>query len=372
MGTAAENKAKSKRRLQEALNKTKNKNYNSFSGTVDKLDVNKENAAEIRKGNRTATVSDAINVAGFAAGPAIGGGKMLFGLGAKALSKFLPKGLLAKITGGTKLSAKEIAQANKLKKLDAAKNNTKPSGLNMPNKTTTTGTKTTSGRARRTTSRPRRGDKTTSTTTTTTGTKPSGLNMPNKTTTTGTKPSGLNMPKKTTTVSKKTTTSPKSSEVVKKTKTSLGSKIAKGAGIAGIAAVGTGLATAIGNSNTKKKKKVPTKTPSTGNPGTGNEITKSKNSKAGGGGMDIGKTKKKAKYTGRYATKDGGVGYDNPLDFIRHMTGNAKEKEVPKNRKEIKNVAKKGATKGVKYKSMGGKIKMAKGYSAGGKIFTGR
>tara|TARA_X000001382_G_scaffold94760_1_gene69223 strand:- start:40 stop:1353 length:1314 start_codon:yes stop_codon:yes gene_type:complete len=70
-------------------------------------------------------------------------------------------------------------------------------------------------------------------------------------------------------------------------------------------------------------------------------------------------------YTGKFVNKKGEVAYDSVGDFFRNITGTAKKRERPENRKRIQS-ATKGATKGIGFsgKSVGNPFK----FNSGGKM----
>jgi len=89
--------------------------------------------------------------------------------------------------------------------------------------------------------------------------------------------------------------------------------------------------------------------------------TTSAKDKKNASGQDFG-GKKKKKTAPMYESKGTNGAVKNPFDI--KLTNNLSKKKQKERLKPSGPVP--------KYKSMGGKLKMAKGYSAGGKIFTGR
>jgi len=122
----------------------------------------------------------------------------------------------------------------------------------------------------------------------------------------------------------------------------------------------------VGNEVKKGPKK------STGNPGVGNEIKgKGKGSKVGGGGMDIGKTKKLPKKSPVKTKKKSKSNISNSSSYDASFTKKGLEKRGLKAKNFMSDKNYKSATsKEAKTLSMGGKA--SKYYSAGGTVFTGR
>jgi hypothetical protein len=365
-------KTKAQLRAEEALRlakkKINNPNYNVMSGNIEK-DKNYQTG----KNNRRVTVNDVVNTGSMLVGGP--GTKMIAGLGIKALSKFMPKGMFSKIFNKTKsgktLTAAEKAakvKAEKLKKLKIKSNNNSSTKINIAeaNKGVAEITKKNTNKLKN--------------------------NKVNNTKVNNTKVNKTKVNNKKVINKKVNKTPPKPGDpkfigptkpfqkVTKKSgvgpmpKPSLGSKIGKGLLATAIIGGGSTIAGNMGTGNeVKNKKKLPIKNNpknKPGNPGTGNEITKGKKKES----------KAKPKYTGRFVNKKGEVAYDSISSAFSHLIGKPKEKKKPSNVTSRK-ADKKGATKGVNFSgssvqklSMGsqGKIKMAKAYSKGGTVFTGR
>jgi len=364
-------KSKAQLRAEEALRlakkKVNDKNYNVMSGNIEK-----DKNFQTGKNNRRVTVSDVVNTGSMLVGGP--GTKMIAGIGMKALSKFMPKGMFSKIFSKTKsgktLTAAEKAakvKAQKLKKLNAnkIKSNNKPAtkidiaGANKgvaeitkknTNKLKNNNTKVNNKKVNNTKNNKKVINK-----------------KINKTPPKPGDPKFIGPKKPFQKVTKKSGVGPMP-------KSSLGSKIGKGLLAATVIGGGATIAGNMGTGNeVKNKKKLPIKNNpknKPGNPGTGNEITKGKKKES----------KAKPKYTGKFVNKKGEVAYDSIGSAFSHLIGKPKEKKKPDSIKSRK-ADKKGATKGVNFSgssvqkfSMGsqGKIKMAKAYSKGGTVFTGR
>tara|TARA_R100001480_G_scaffold148797_1_gene148467 strand:+ start:109 stop:1257 length:1149 start_codon:yes stop_codon:yes gene_type:complete len=126
--------------------------------------------------------------------------------------------------------------------------------------------------------------------------------------------------------------------------------------IAGATAVGTGTALLSGDKSKDKNKKKK----DFGLGGT-DQIKKPSVKQ----GPPKGPLKPKKDYTGKFVNEKGEVAYDSVGDFFRNITGTAKKRARPENRKRIQS-ATKGATKGIGFsgKSAGNPFK----FNSGGKM----
>jgi len=287
--------------LEEAKKKINDPNYNVFSGNVEK---NKNNQTGENK--RRIKTSDVINT-----GSMLVGGPAL-GLGAKAISKLAPK-IKNLFRGASKTKPKVADKVKNVKTPSTSTSGTKFSKKTTKN--TKTNTKKTSNKK----------------VTPTTVTKPKQ----------GPFPKVYNRP-----AGPKPKTSTRIKNFVRKNKVPI---------IAGATALGTGTALLSGSKSNKDNKKVelPKKRP---------DINKKKTPDYS---PRKGMPKKSAPvkdYTGKFVNKKGEVAYDSVGDFFRNITGTAKKRARPENRKRIQS-ATKGATKGIGFsgKSVGNPFKFNSG-----------